>query len=134
MVRSQRLDGREFGLSPELEASLILYGRSNSPLIVDDLVVVPAGGPAKEKAASLVAYDKLTGEEIWRGGHDQIGYSSPTLATLNGVVQILSVNESTVSGHDLATGKTLWSGEWPGNSSTESNNSQPVPVGVRRSD
>lgn len=128
----QKNVSEEFGLSPGQEASLITYGRSNSPLIVDGLVVIPAGGPTTEKAASLVAYDRLTGEEVWRGGHDQIGYSSPVLATLDGVRQILSVNESTVSGHDPASGKTLWSHEWAGNSSTESNNSQPVAVGDNR--
>ncbi|QDU97676.1 PQQ-binding-like beta-propeller repeat protein [Lignipirellula cremea] len=116
----------------EAEAEQILYGRANSPLIVDQLVVVPGGGVDAQSAVSLIAFDKTTGDEVWRGGSDQISYASPRLATLLDQEQIVSVNESSVSGHDPATGKVLWQFEWEGDSATESNNSQPIPIGDDR--
>jgi outer membrane protein assembly factor BamB len=106
---------------------MIQWGRAGSPLIVDDLVVVPAGGPAG-KTRSLVAFRSENGEVVWEGGSDQIGYSSPALATLCGVRQILVVNEATATGHNPLTGKVLWSHPWPGNSSRDACSSQAVPL------
>jgi outer membrane protein assembly factor BamB len=110
----------------------VMWGRSASPLIVDDVVVVPLGGPPTGPWKSLIAFDKNTGQERWRGGDRQVGYSSPVLATLCGVRQIVSVNEDNVSGHDPNTGKVLWSEDWPGRSFAEANASQAVPVGPDR--
>lgn len=119
------------------DAASVLYGRANSPLVYGNLVVVPGGaGPDAETmtndAVSLVAFDKRTGELRWRGGHEQIGYASPVLATIDQVEQVITVNESSVSGHDSLTGRQLWEFPWPGGSAANSNNSQPVAVGRNR--
>ena len=119
----------EFGSSAAEDAELVYYGRSNSPLIVDELVVIPAGGTEEKGLHSLVAYDWKTGEEMWRGGDTQISYSSPSLVEICGMRQILSVNEQTVSGHDPSNGKTIWSHPWPGNNLSNSNSSQAVVIG-----
>jgi outer membrane protein assembly factor BamB len=86
------------------------WGRSSSPLVVDELVVVSAGGTA---GRSLVAYHRETGEPVWRAGDDVASYSSPILATLAGVRQIVVLNQSSVAGHDPASGRVLWSHQWP---------------------
>jgi outer membrane protein assembly factor BamB len=123
----------EFGVaSPEADMESIAWGRSGSPLIVNDLVVVPAGGPGGGPFVSLVAYDLETGREAWRGGDTQISYSSPSLLTLSGVPTIVSVNESNVTGNDPRTGAVLWQEAWPGSSSTAANNSQAVPLDDHR--
>jgi outer membrane protein assembly factor BamB len=119
---------REFGLTPEQEFALVQYGRSNSPLVVGDLLVVPGGGNPDRPPASLVAYDKRTGAKVWEGGDRQISFSSPRLATLGGVAQILIVNEDTASGHDPATGARLWQHPWPGVTAANASASQAVPV------
>ena len=119
---------QEFGVTPEQEFANIQYGRSNSPLVVGDLLVIPAGGNRDRPPASLVAYDKRTGEKIWEGGDRQISFSSPRLATLAGVEQILILNEDTASGHDPSTGRTLWEHPWPGKTAAEATVSQAVPV------
>ncbi len=116
---------QEFGVSADEEAGNINWGRAGSPLIVDDLVVVPAGGPTG-KAVSLVAYDRLTGKEAWRGGERQISYASPSLATLADARQILIVNEDTLSGHAVETGRVLWSHPWEGGSNANASVSQAV--------
>jgi outer membrane protein assembly factor BamB len=107
--------------------TLVAWGRSGSPLIVDDLVIVPAGGEG-EGRRSLIAFNKLTGDVAWEGGSDQISYASPMLATLGGVRQIVIVNEATITGHEVTTGKTLWSADWFGRSSNDANVSQAFPL------
>ena len=53
------------------------YGVAASPLVLEQVVVVAAGGA---RDASLVAYDRESGEPVWGGGSDPAGYSSPFLA------------------------------------------------------
>jgi outer membrane protein assembly factor BamB len=118
----------EYGLSRSQEAASYPYGRSSSPLVAGTLVIVPAGGLAGRRLVSLVAYDKKTGERIWEGGSAQISQSSPALATLGGVEQVLIVNESSVSGHDVESGEVLWEHPWRGATNADANVSQAVPL------
>lgn len=122
---------KKFGTDPATDAAEIAWGRSGSPLIVDDWVVVPAGGPPG-KAVTLAAFRQTDGELVWQGGSTQISYASPILATLQGVRQILSVNEGDISSHDPETGKVLWQAPWPGDSSGSATVSQPHPIGEDR--
>lgn len=115
-----------YGVQPGKDEKGVAWGRSSSPLIVDDLVVVSAGGPAGGPCVSLAAFQKDAGELVWEAGDRQVSYSSPMLATLAGVRQILSVNEDNVSAHDPTTGSQLWSYDWPGGSTSMPNVSQPV--------
>ena len=98
------------------------WGKSSSPLLVDNVVVVSLG---ESTETSLVAYDKQTGQPVWETGHDKASYASPVLATLAGRQQILSVNAGSVTGHDPADGRLLWEFNWPGQTAKCS---QPVPL------
>ena len=118
-----------FGLTQAEAEANVAWGWAASPLVVDDLVIVPGGG--KEGGAgpkSLVAFRAADGEKVWEGGSDQIGYASPAIATLGGKRQIVNVNEKTASGHDPATGKQLWSVPWAGDSTANASASQAVPL------
>ena len=119
---------KEFGLSTEEDAKMLYYGRSSSPLIVNDTVVVPAGGPQEERHYSLVAYDKDTGELVWKNGTSQISYSSPSLVTLCGTKQILNANENNVAGYDPNSGEELWKHDWEGDNLVNPNISQAVAI------
>ena len=112
-------------LLTEHNAVNLHWGKSNSPLIVDDKVIVSAGG---SNGHSLVAYNRLTGELIWNAGDEQSSYASPVAAVMLGVKQVLTVNEANLASHDLETGEVLWQTPWPGSSSANASNSQPVPV------
>jgi len=123
-----------YGLTQIADELMVQWGRAASPLLVDDLVVVPGGGPAGQ-AKNLVAFNAETGQLVWEaecpkkdGTADQISYSSPALATVAGQRQIIIVNESTASGHDPASGRRLWSYPWPGSSNSTASSSQAVPI------
>lgn len=121
----------DYGLAPEEEARQVRHGRTGSPLVVGELLVVPANG-SQERPVSLVAYDKKTGERVWEGGDRRISYASPAVATLGGVGQILIVTRRHVSGHDPATGKVLWEREWGIVGRGSPSVSQAVPVAPNR--
>jgi outer membrane protein assembly factor BamB len=88
-------------------AKLPGWGFSSSPLVVDDLVVVAAGG-------HLVAYDAATGQPRWYGPKSGHGYSSPHLATIDGVRQVLLLNGVGAISVAPEDGKVLWEHKWPG--------------------
>jgi outer membrane protein assembly factor BamB len=115
------------GLAYTYEASNLNWGRSCSPLIYQDKVIIPAGGPSEDTekiTTTLIAFDKKTGEEIWRGGNRMVAYGSPSVATVLGKPQILLVAESKAVGHDPETGAELWNHERPGFSNANANCSQ----------
>ena len=86
------------------------WGVSGSPLLLDQMVIVNPGGP---DGRSLVAYQAATGDFVWGGGNAGADYSSPFLATLAGVRQIL-IFANRASAHDVVSGKVLWDYPWPG--------------------
>jgi outer membrane protein assembly factor BamB len=116
------------GVTPKEDLQAIAWGRANSPLMVDSLVVVPLGGPLNGPCVSLAAFDKDTGRLAWTGGSRQASFSSPCLATIGGQRQILVVNQDYVSGHQPETGEVLWEHPWPGVSNGNANVSQGVPL------
>ncbi len=122
----------ETGVTPEDDAKQVLWGHAGSPLIVENLVVVPGGGPSAGPKFSLLAFDRETGRRIWQAGDRQISYASPSLARLGGVRQIVIVNENNISGHNAATGAMLWEYAWPGSSNSSASTSQAIAVGDDR--
>ncbi len=121
-----------YHVTPRQDLRAVAWGRAASPLLVDDLLVVPFGGPRSGPWFSLAGYDRQDGTLRWRGGDIQVGYASPQLVTLCGLQQIIIVNESTVSGHRLSDGKVLWSHPWPGSSAAGANVSQAAIVSMNR--
>jgi hypothetical protein len=76
------------------------WGFSSSPLVVDDIVIVAA-------AATLAAYDIVSGDQKWVATNGNGGYSSPHLATIDGVRQILLMSSAGVSSVSLTDGAQL---------------------------
>ena len=83
------------------------WGYSESPLIVGELVIVTPGG----SQGTIVALDKITGKKIWQSDSVTEGahYSTPVIATINGVKQIVQFGNRSVFGVSLNDGKQLWS-------------------------
>jgi outer membrane protein assembly factor BamB len=99
----------------------LTWGMSASPLIVDDKVILLPGGT---RGSSVVAYEKATGDVVWRALDDEQSYTSPMLVTLGGVRQILVVSASRAVGLTVDAGKLLW--EYPWRTFSGINVAQPI--------
>jgi outer membrane protein assembly factor BamB len=119
------------GINQAESEKWVTWGRAGSPLLVDDMVVLPMGGSVSSGLGihSLIALDAKTGATRWTNGSTQISYASPVLATLDGVRQIVSLNEDSMTGHAVDSGNVLWSHPWPGASNGGSSCSNPAIVG-----
>ena len=107
-------------------ANLTEWGYSISPLVVDDKLIVTGGG---KTGPTLIALNRTNGEVIWtagEGGECSDAYSSPTLATVAGVRQILIVSDKSVEGYDPETGTRLWRQDWPWKGAKHAKISQPL--------
>lgn len=109
------------------QAQNLQWGMAASPLVVDDKVIVCPGGTS---GRSVVAYNKMTGEPIWRSLNDRASYTSPMLVTLGGVRHILVVSETRMLGLSPDNGSLLW--EHPWSNSSGINCSQPIVIGDNR--
>ncbi len=87
----------------------LIWGVSASPLVFDETVVV-TGGAANR--ATVLAYHRETGEPLWQSGTDKVSYASPVLATLAGKRLVLSVNATSLTGHDPVSGAVLLDVPW----------------------
>ena len=61
------------------------WGVATSPQVEGDLLLVNVGG----KGASVVAFDKKNGKEVWKVGSDPAGYSAPVTVEIDGVRQVI---------------------------------------------
>ncbi|MBG88607.1 MAG: hypothetical protein CMO80_17135 [Verrucomicrobiales bacterium] len=91
------------------------WGFSSSPLVVDDIVIVPA---LNGEIGYLLGYHKRTGKLAWKvDGAGGAHYVSPQLYEIAGRKQILtygrlSGSEGRYTSVDAKTGKVLW--RWDG--------------------
>jgi outer membrane protein assembly factor BamB len=85
------------------------WGYSSSPIVTDNAVIIAAIG-------QLVAYDKETGDILWKGPEGGDSYSSPQLITLDSIPQVLLCSGKGVVSLDPLTGETLWNYTWSGDS------------------
>ncbi|HZI19544.1 MAG TPA: PQQ-binding-like beta-propeller repeat protein [Pyrinomonadaceae bacterium] len=77
------------------------WGFAGSPLLIGDAVVVATAG-------TLAAYDAATGEQRWFGPKGGSGYSSPHLATIDGITQIVLLSGPGVVSVAPEDGRLLW--------------------------
>jgi outer membrane protein assembly factor BamB len=81
------------------------HGYTGPPLVDGERIIVGVGGP---HGASVVAFDKISGNVIWKSQNDLPAYAGPVIATLCGVKQVVSFTSPGVIGLDAADGKLLW--------------------------
>ena len=89
-----------------------IWGFSSSPLVVDGVVIVHAGG---EGDRGVLAYGIDDGRLRWgapAGGHS---YSSPQLSRIAGVDSVPVLTDQGLELYDPADGSVVWSYEWPVN-------------------
>ena len=92
-------------LFTEYEIRMPIWGISASPLIEGDLLICEVGG----KDACLVAFDRLTGKEVWKALADGANYSTPIVIEQAGKRVLVCWTGNNVVGLDPQTGKVYWS-------------------------
>ena len=89
---------KDFSKSP-------LYGTAMSPMIDESRLIAHVGG---HDDGALTAFDAATGEVRWSWKGDGPAYSSPIVATLAGVRQIVTHSQQNLVGVSAQTGELLW--------------------------
>lgn len=92
-------------LVAETGATVPQWGFSSSPLVIDGLLVAFAGGPDD---SGLLAYRAETGELAWKVVTGKSTYTSPQLATLDGIEQVLFLSDRGLVGIEPSSGAVLW--------------------------
>ena len=81
------------------------WGFAAHPLIDGDRIICMVGG----KGATVVAFNKLTGKEIWRNGDaPQPGYCAPMIYQLGGKRQLVVWDSDQLRGLNPETGVDYW--------------------------
>ena len=81
------------------------WGFTSSPIVVGDVVIVAASG-------TLAAYETATGNPKWVGPRQLGSYSSPHLATIDGVQQVILLSGSGAAGISPVDGSLLWESKY----------------------
>jgi outer membrane protein assembly factor BamB len=79
------------------------FGYSASPLVIDDLVIVPVGG----HGASVVALRLSNGEVAWQSGDSPASYATPIPIEWQGHKLVIALLENSLAAFDRKTGE-LW--------------------------
>jgi outer membrane protein assembly factor BamB len=86
----------------QYRGSNIQWGLSESPLVLEDRILVNAGG-------TIVALKKTDGSQIWTSEGDEAGYSSAVQHKAGAVNQAIFFTSQRVLGVDVNSGRQLWS-------------------------
>jgi outer membrane protein assembly factor BamB len=81
------------------------HGNNGSAAVDGDRIFVPVGSVDK---GTLIAFNKMTGKQLWAAGKDNTAYSSVMVGTLAGTRQVVHFTADALMGVDAATGKILW--------------------------
>ncbi|MBN1419372.1 MAG: PQQ-binding-like beta-propeller repeat protein [Planctomycetes bacterium] len=87
-------------------ASVPTFGAAASPLVAEGLVILPVGDA--DSGGALMAFRAADGTTAWRSVRDGPSYSSPIVADLAGIRQVISFTAKHVAGVALADGAELW--------------------------
>lgn len=86
----------------QYRGSNIQWGLSESPLVLEDRILVNAGG-------TIVALRKTDGTSIWTSASDEAGYSSAVVHKVGNVTEAIYFTSTRVLGVDVNSGRQLWS-------------------------
>jgi len=90
----------EGGVEPE-------WGLSSTPIVFENKVIVQGGGDAQ-----VIAYDKMSGEVIWKSMSGNSGYSAATVMTVNAMPYLLIYHGMGLSCLVPENGKEIWTVPW----------------------
>jgi outer membrane protein assembly factor BamB len=94
--------------------NVIGWQNAASPLVADGLIYVNANSSTD----SLMALRTSDGSLAWRSENERMTHSTPVLATIHGVRQVIFATQSGLISLDPQTGDRLWKFTYPFNYST----------------
>ncbi len=83
-----------------------IWGHSSSPLVYKDKVYIQGGG-----TAVAMAYNKMTGDLVWKSMEGSAGYAPPTLFYSDTDTSILFFHGTGLSALNPENGKEIWTVE-----------------------
>ena len=101
------------------------FGAAGSPLVEDGRVIANVGG----RRGGIVAFDAVTGEELWTATNDETSYSSPVGATFSGRPHALFFTRTGLVGLDPLSGEVLFQKRWRSRLGASVNAATPLVVG-----
>ena len=116
-------------LLSEFQASSPKWGVAFSALIDGDLLFTSPGG---RDGNSLAAFNKITGELVWKRLNDPPGYSSPVAVTIGGTRQIIYFMGESLVAVRAGDGELCWRYPWA--TTYDVNAATPVVFQARRGD
>ncbi len=83
------------------------WGFASAPIVDGNRLIAMVGGKDNSK---VVAFDKLTGKEIWRAlpSDTELGVAQPIIITAGGTRQLIIWYPGAVASLDPASGKVFW--------------------------
>ena len=95
----------------DYDVGVPIFGFSSAPIVRGEKLIALVGG---EPDALVVAFDRRTGEELWRslGVRSEPGYATPTVVEAAGREQMLIWHPLAISGLDPDSGEELWTFEY----------------------
>ena len=95
----------------EYDTSVPVWGIVSAPLVDGERLITVVGG---EPDALVVAFDKHTGEEIWRAIETgtEMGYAQPIIYEAGGARQLIIWHPQALASLDPETGEIYWEQPW----------------------
>ncbi len=91
----------------EYDTNIPVWGTSSAPLVDGDRVIFLVGG---EPDALVMAFDKHTGEEVWRAieSRTEMGYHAPSIIEAGGAQQLIVWHPRGLTSLNPETGDLYW--------------------------
>ena len=83
------------------------WGSGTSPVLFDKLLIVNAS----VESGSLVALDKLSGDEVWRAKDINSAWNTPLVAKSGGRAEVIVSTQGRLKSFDPASGQPLWNAD-----------------------
>ncbi|MGE3309457.1 MAG: PQQ-binding-like beta-propeller repeat protein [Limisphaerales bacterium] len=93
------------GGNDQADAAARRRGNTGAPVIVGDRIAVSVGST---NGATIVCFDKRSGSELWRAGHDEAAYAALMTARIAGRTEVVAYTAFALLGLDADRGTELW--------------------------
>jgi outer membrane protein assembly factor BamB len=108
----------------DFKSTAPVFGASASPIVESGNVIVHVGG---DDSGALTAFDAATGNVKWQWDGDGPAYTSPIIASLGGIRQVITQSQKYCLAVSPSDGRLLW--KLPFSTPFDQNSVTPVVVG-----